>query len=339
MKTNHCICIDGGTSNTRASLWNGSRQELAAAQREIGVRNTSIDGNNNALKEAVSQCLEEVLRKGALAWEDVGCIMAAGMITSNLGLYEVPHLTAPAGLEDFAAGVKTVSLPDIAPLPVHFVPGMRNIDVPVPREKLPQMDIMRGEEVETLALLEQLPKNTGCVLILPGSHTKFVFVDQRQRITGCMTTLSGEMLSLLTQQSILADTVGSRFAEANTLDEAYLIRGYRVAEAYGLARAAFSCRIEGLFSDSSTDQMASFLMGAVLQQDLLALCRHLEKESAADPYLFVAGKPSLRQALYTLLVKERKFGQVQELAQREELSAKGCMAVAETKALFPFDTP
>lgn len=345
MKTEYCICVDGGTTNTRATVWSAPKIDLSescstaifskvsTAKRNVGVRNTSIDGNNNALKEAVCQCLCGAMEQAGLSWDDVGCILAAGMITSNLGIYELPHLTAPVDLADFAAGMHTEDMPDIAPLPIHFIPGVRNLPVPVDPAQLDQMDIMRGEEVETVALLGQLPDNTGSVLLLPGSHTKFVFVDGQKRITACITTLSGEMLDLLTKESILADTVGSRFAEEATCDMTYVQRGFTVAEKYGIARAVFSCRIEGLFSDATKDQMASFLMGAVLQQDILALYSKIREEALENPRIFVAGKQPFRKVLAFLLKQGGLISHVEELAEREDLSAKGCLAVAKQKGL------
>ena len=59
----YVITIDGGTTNTRCILWNGKREKVAEAKRAVGVRNTSIDGNNEKLKNAVKECLLEVTQK------------------------------------------------------------------------------------------------------------------------------------------------------------------------------------------------------------------------------------------------------------------------------------
>ena len=40
----YTITIDGGTTNTRCILWNSSRQRIDEQKREVGVRNTAIDG-------------------------------------------------------------------------------------------------------------------------------------------------------------------------------------------------------------------------------------------------------------------------------------------------------
>lgn len=338
MKPLYCICVDGGTTNTRATLLSAPQNVLAVAKRAVGVRNTSIDGNNAALKSAVKECLLELLALANCNWDSIGCIVASGMITSNLGIYEVPHLTAPANISQFSEGIQSVLLQEIAPLPFHFVPGLKNLPTPLPSNQFSKMDIMRGEEVETIALFSTLPENTGCVLILPGSHTKFVFVNEKQEITGCLTTLSGEILSLLTQQSILSETVGARFAESASLDLNFAKRGFWAAKEDGLARTAFSCRIGGLFTHSTKEQMASFLLGAILQQDIWAFTRHIEKENTGILPVYIAGKHVLREALHCLLLESNPSFIIHEIASREDLAAFGCLEVAKKKGLLPFFT-
>lgn len=61
----YTITIDGSTTNTRCILWNSSRQRIDEQKREVGVRNTAIDGNNSKLKmllkNALSSCLKTIL--------------------------------------------------------------------------------------------------------------------------------------------------------------------------------------------------------------------------------------------------------------------------------------
>ena len=98
----YTITIDGGTTNTRCILWNSSRQRIDEQKREVGVRNTAIDGNNSKLKNAVKECLEQLLEDHSLTYDNINHIIASGMITSDVGIVVVPHLTAPADLEQIA---------------------------------------------------------------------------------------------------------------------------------------------------------------------------------------------------------------------------------------------
>lgn len=160
----YVITIDSGTTNMCALLLDATDGHLIASQYEnIGIRDCAVSGNNSCLKEAVGRCIHALLHTAQLLPEDIVAILASGMITSSLGLLEIAHLTAPVGIDELSGGLVTHIFPDICPIPITFIPGVKNYPgVPA--------DMMRGEETEAIALLERFspPKNT--LLILPGSH-------------------------------------------------------------------------------------------------------------------------------------------------------------------------
>ena len=179
----YIITLDTGTTNTRVVLWDSKFRPAASAKSEVGVRNTAIDGSNRRLKAAVKECLERVLRDAGTSYDEVEAVIASGMITSNVGLVEIPHCVVPAGTDDLAAAVRKVSLPDVCPMPIHFVPGVKNSGGPIGFGNFEAMDIMRGEEVESIALLEQYPRGKSYLLVLPGSHMKFVSDNTKGKST------------------------------------------------------------------------------------------------------------------------------------------------------------
>lgn len=62
---------------------------------------------------------------------DVKKCVAYGMITSDMGLLEIPHVPAPASVGDLRDAMRTQTFPEIAPFPIHFIPGVRNFAGPV----------------------------------------------------------------------------------------------------------------------------------------------------------------------------------------------------------------
>lgn len=150
---NYTITIDTGTTNTRVYLFNEKYEAVASAKSEIGVRITAIDGNNNRLKAAIKGCLEDVLKQADITYDDVKQVAASGMITSNVGLTEIPHVVAPASAEDLAKAAKSVLIEDVCPLPILFIPGVKNRDGKLDLTTFESMDMMRGEEVETVAVI------------------------------------------------------------------------------------------------------------------------------------------------------------------------------------------
>ncbi len=330
------ITIDGGTTNTRATLWNREYQPVCTAKREVGVRDTAIDGNNQRLKEAVKGLIEELLSGGGVSMGQVSAVYASGMITSNVGLSELPHLNAPASMEDFVKGVRSVSLPEVCPLPIHLIPGLKNLpDEKVTLETLEAMDIMRGEEAEALALLSCIDNRDGCLLVLPGSHTKFVTVDRHGAMTGCLTSLAGEMLSALTQHSIVADAVQRQFV-SGACDLAYLTAGFRAARATSCARAAFLVRIANQFITKDQNQCASFLLGAVLENDVSAI--RTSRALCVNPKMqvLIAGKEPLKTAIKSLLVEDGYFSKVSAFNPPDEkpLAGYGALLIAKEKGDF-----
>ena len=330
----YIIAIDGGTTNTRASLWDAPGVCLDIVKSEVGVRITSIEGSNSSLKAAVKGLLEQLLQRNQITYEQVEGIYACGMITSKEGLAELPHLIAPAGMQDFVAGLAKVELPDVAPLPIHFVRGLKNRDGNgLTLCDLEKMDVMRGEETETLALLDLFGNESGTLFALPGSHTKFVSVDADGNMIGCLSSLAGELLSAVTLNTILAGAVGKQFAGADYNRE-MLLAGYRTARDTSLARAAFSTRMLQMFIPSNEQDRASFLLGAVLENDVAAVKSSKALSVTRDMKLVIAGKEPLASALKLLFEEDGYFNKVEIYypTQEKPMSGYGLYQIAKANS-------
>lgn len=322
------ITLDGGTTNTRAVLWKDG-VVVVKAGREVGVRCTAADGNNERLKSAVRECIQEVLTAAGAREADLKAILASGMISSNVGLREIPHCVAPAGAAELAGAAQTISMPEISSVPITIIPGVKNPVDPVDLHSFGAMDMMRGEEVEALALLEEYPKGKPYLLVLPGSHMKFVSTDADGRIVGCLTSISGELLAAITQDTIIADAVGRQFAAEENYDPDFVSLGAREAQAVGLGRACFSARILSQFPKTPPEKLACFLLGAVMRGDLTALHRCKWLGVGSDTQVIVAGKGPLRRAVAQLLEQDGMFSHVHSFDSvgKPPLSALGALSV------------
>src|SRR5690606_26440020 len=82
--------VDSGTTTTRLRLWRGGAVTWSGS-RAAGAKDTAVDGNTAKVEAALAELLEQC---------DIEpeAIVCSGMITSNMGLFELPHLPAPAGL-------------------------------------------------------------------------------------------------------------------------------------------------------------------------------------------------------------------------------------------------
>lgn len=332
----YIITIDGGTTNTRCILWDGKRNKIAEEKRQVGVRNTSIDGNNEKLKSAVRDCIEELLRTRNLTFGDVSRIIGSGMITSDVGLVVVPWITAPAGVDQLAENTVAVELPEICPIPIHFIPGIKNSDGPFSLENIEAMDIMRGEEVESIAMLDQLEKGCSMILILPGSHNKFVAVDRDGKITGCLTSISGELLASITNDTIIAKSVNREFVSMESYNREWLLKGYEIASTYGLGRACFTGRILMLFYQDEPKKIANYILGAALAGDIQAIHYSSAIHADSETRVVIGGKQPLRTAMADIIRKDGYFKEVQEFEADGDisLSALGSYIIAQKNGLL-----
>lgn len=321
------ITIDTGTTNTRVSLLNQDYKLIFMEAAEVGVRNSAINGNNLILKKTIKNCLETLLSKTHLTYQDICCIMASGMITSDVGLMEIPHIQAPVSFEKLASSIKSVNLPDICPIPFNFIPGVKNNSEPVTYENFEDMDIMRGEETEAFAILHSIADQEPLILVLPGSHMKFIYVNKEQEILRCITTISGELVSCITNHTIIADVVNHNFVNPTEYNRNMVILGYRTALENGFSRACFCCRILNQFLQDNPQNLANYILGASLQCDITAVKNW--GNSAAK--VIVAGKEPLQTAISDLLKFDGSFTDIETYTPSNDisLSALGASLIAE----------
>ena len=292
------LIVDGGTTNLRVTAVSADdHRALAKSTAAGGVKHTAVDGNNHQLKRLLKQCVHDVLEQTGCTEADVERCIAFGMITSNMGLYEIPHLIAPVGIKELRAGMKRKVFPEIAPFEIEFIPGVRNFSGTVDEDTCAAMDMMRGEEVEAIGLYDAVKPNQAALFVLPGSHNKFVKMDEKGRIGGCMTSISGEMLDAITHDTILADALNHSFCSAETYDRHMAVCGAQACMNSGLGRAAFSGRILNTLGSMSADKVQSWLLGAVMAEDVRAMTAF---ESAASQ-VYIAGKAPIQQAMRDVL--------------------------------------
>jgi 2-dehydro-3-deoxygalactonokinase len=339
--SNLAIALDGGTTNTRARLVKGGRI-VATARREIGVRDTVLGdrASRESLAGAVREVIEEVRSAHGTLTGDagmpaaVGLVVASGMLTSEVGLVTVPHVDAPAGLEELAGGVVVRSLPEVTADRIHFVPGLRTLPDDGPDGWM-RADVMRGEECETFGALQELrhrglsgQSEEGLAFVWPGSHTKLVEVDGQGRIIRSQTSLAGEFLQAIARHTLIAASLPAKLPDR--LDPDAAEAGARAVLDQGLERAAFLVRVAALRETMSQDLRAAFWIGAVVADDVKHMVRH--PILVAGRPVFVGGREPLR-AWYTRWLGRFHDGPVGSLDDdlADGASASGALLVASCR--------
>ena len=267
-RTPTLVCVDAGTTNTRVWLVAGDRI-LARREATVGARDTARDGHPRALRGALRDLIATVRSRTPLRTPAPLRVAAAGMITSPQGLCEVPHVKAPAGVAELAAGARETVLADVTDVPILFVPGVRTGSLDGGEAGIGSVDVMRGEETLALGLLSLGRIGAGNALLHVGSHWKLIRLDGSGRVAGSVTSLAGEMMQSVGNQTILASGLPS--TPLVQPDQRLLSQGMDEARRSGLARALFCVRLLELAGNASPEGRLSFLVGAFIGAALAGL--------------------------------------------------------------------
>jgi 2-dehydro-3-deoxygalactonokinase len=304
-----------GTTNTRAWLVCGD--EVVASEKEaVGVKVSANEGSIRKVVTALREMISDISIRGGDEHQPQ-CIAAAGMITSSLGLKEIPHVPAPAGLKEIIIASQWHQFRDISNLPFLLVPGVRTI---APNNKT--MDVMRGEETLSLGLIGcALLKLPGVVLNL-GSHWKAIEVDSNGRICSSVTSLSGELIDAARTQTVLASSLPQQFPEE--LAWSWVERGMTECRLTGLPRTLFRIRLLDLDKEGSREERLAFLVGAFVGTDLDAL---LDRGMLVDKQVLINGRPTIAECWRRALEQKSIHASTLSTADTERAFLKGLQKI------------
>ena len=163
------IAVDWGTSTFRVYRLDGTGRVLEMRSSPRGILSVE-NGEFAAVLEA---------QAGDWIAAGDGPVMMSGMIGCRQGWLEVPYVTCPAGFEEIAAGMRKVTWDGGT---AWIAPGLTC------RDEAGIPDVMRGEEVQILGVLDRLGPGAHTVC-LPGTHCKWVEVTDGRimRFTTHMT--------------------------------------------------------------------------------------------------------------------------------------------------------
>lgn len=254
------ITLDWGTSSLRAHLLGADGVVLESRAEPWGIMQVR-DRDFTSLFDQITG-----------AWRAANpelTVIAAGMIGSSHGWLEAPYCPAPAGVAEL-----TSSLVQVPGVPLFIVPGVAL------RGENPS--VMRGEETQVIGVLATRPELAArSVLVLPGTHSKWVQVTD-SRIVTFESYMTGELFAVLRAHSILgrfaADSAGGGELDAVVADEAFR-RGVRAARdsPRGIAPLLFSARGLVLLGElppkASLEYLSGLLIGEEVRCGLLAFAR------------------------------------------------------------------
>ncbi len=278
------LTIDGGTTNTRINLV-AEGEILDIAKLRIGVK-SNINGKDT-YKNEIKKGIQTILENNDMSESDIERIICSGMITSELGLCPLEHLKLPCGIYELGRGLYEIVIDEISEIPFVFIRGVKN-----ECGSFEESDIMRGEETELLGITDN--PEPGCLYVLPGSHSKLIYIDDEGRIEHFSTELTGEIIEAIATGTILKDVIDLNNTE---IDEQFLQKGYMYAKENGVNSAFFKVRILKTMFSCNDVQTYSFFIGAALSAEIENIIK------SAPNKVIIAGKKQLKLPISILLNK------------------------------------
>ena len=178
-------------------------------------------------------------------------IIASGMVTANIGLYELDYAKMPFNGSGKSIISKRMQLSN--QLEVLLVSGVKN-----------DFGMMRGEETQAIGLLDHINTESESVLILPGTHSKHLTYINRE-FTELKSFMTGEVFELLATKSILSASIGK---PNNNIIEEWFFKGVSLAIKGELTANLFSIRANHLSNKATNQENYYFLSGLLIGDEL-----------------------------------------------------------------------
>ena len=242
----HLIALDWGTTSLRAYLLDAAGNILERRTGGPGIMKVEHGAFEAAL---------EAFCGDWIAAHPQAQLIASGMIGSKQGWREAPYCPCPASAADLAA--HTINVPLAQGRLLTIVPGVSCVDA---ASGVP--DVMRGEETQVFGAL---PATGRHVAVLPGTHSKWVWVEDGA-IVSFASFMTGEVYAALTGHTIL----GRLMKLDAPHDEGAFARGvaYGLEAPQQLLHRIFSARTLGLFGALSEAALPSYLSGLLIGSEV-----------------------------------------------------------------------
>jgi 2-dehydro-3-deoxygalactonokinase len=271
------LSCDWGTSSFRIR-WIRDDEIVREFCYESGCKQL-FDENPGELRAAAYQNFLQSVFRGWRAPADPIPLVISGMASSSIGWKEIPYASAPLKLDGSNLHFETIDWNSPAWISTtYLISGVAT-----------ESEIMRGEETEALGLLREVPTNTLCVLVLPGTHSKHLVVEKGE-VQTFSTYMTGELFELLTRHSVLRATTDrdSLSNHSQTNLKAFRAGVWQAMKA-GLGASLFQTRTRGILEKVPARENTFFLSGVLIGAEMADCARRFPKAC-----LYIGGAHKVR---------------------------------------------
>lgn len=241
------IAIDWGTSNLR--LW------LLSYEGDILAHKTSDQGMSQLHKDDYPAVLADLIDDLSLSPHLP--VLICGMAGAATGWQDAGYAAIPLHLGEMAQHVTKINQ---QARDIRIIKGLSY-------QKHHVADVMRGEETLLYGLyLNDIDAELVC---LPGTHAKWVSL-QKGKILDFATTMTGELFTLLSTQSVLSSALSDEGSEEEKRQAFQQGLKDISQQADSLTKLLFSVRANGLLSPGSLQAHKAYLSGLLIGSDIIS---------------------------------------------------------------------
>ncbi len=190
-------------------------------------------------------------------------VIVSGMASSSIGMEEIAYAPMPFALD--GSGVSSKAFQDFngPGNSLTLVSGVRSDN-----------DVMRGEEAQLIGLFNldesSLLDKDDSLFVFPGTHSKHMHV-KGGNIIGFRTFMTGEIFNILSEHSILKDSIshGGDFTDFD--NSSAFMSGVEASASSNLLNTLFTVRTNQLFSKFPKEQNAFYISGLLIGTELRQL--------------------------------------------------------------------
>ena len=183
-------------------------------------------------------------------------IVISGMISSAIGMVELPYKSLPFNATTEELPVYTIDFTNMVPHKTIIISGVCSAN-----------DVMRGEETIVAGCIDTA--NNDLLLVLPGTHSKHVTISNG-KFVGVTTYMTGELFALLSEKSVLA---GSVEKNKNVVGDDLFYNGLHDAGNGSVLHNIFNVRTNALLKQTAKQQNFAYLSGLLIGEELLQLAQ------------------------------------------------------------------
>ncbi|MCK9482216.1 MAG: 2-dehydro-3-deoxygalactonokinase [Bacteroidia bacterium] len=337
--------IDCGTTNSRVYIVDQNKKIIGKGTKRVGVRDTSMTKSIDTLKNGLIEALHEALKEANLKESQISFAISSGMITSEIGLLDIPHLQTEAGIKELAANLVKVEDKKIFPasFPIYFIPGIRNrFDK---EDTFPtnvgELDFMRGEETQMIGYLDLHQVSHPLIVVILSSHTKFIQIGGDGKIKGSLTSLSGQVFEAIKKETFIGksiDSIGNEIKPHSYFDSSVVENAFKWQQKSGFVRSLLMIRFLDVLLDTTWYERNLFFEGLIASEDLKAFKDFYSEVNYQNEIVFIG--PKQRTDIYEYLFKEKlnwgsnSIKTINDTSLIDKLNIYGSIAIAKKANLI-----